>query len=69
MTPRDFCYWLQGYMETENPETIDATKTKIIKDHLNLVFNKITPTPPKTELDNISEEEFPLLCSGDTLIC
>ena len=43
MTPENFCYWLQGFIETSNPKSIDDIQTKIIKDHLQLVFNKTTP--------------------------
>jgi hypothetical protein len=43
MTPEQFAYWLQGFMEICNPETLDEEQTQIIKDHLALVFNKQTP--------------------------
>ncbi len=43
MTPVDFCYWLQGYFEIENPKELDEKQTQIVKDHLELVFTKITP--------------------------
>ena len=43
MTPRDFCYWLQGFFEINNPMTIDPIELDIIKDHLKLVFQKETP--------------------------
>ena len=43
MTPEQFVYWLQGFMEVANPTTLDETQTQQIKDHLNLVFDKQTP--------------------------
>lgn len=48
MNERDFCYWLKGYFElSENSEWASAELTskqqKIIKDHLDLVFKKVTP--------------------------
>jgi hypothetical protein len=43
MTPRDFCYWLQGFFEISNPMTIDPIELDTIKDHLQLVFRKETP--------------------------
>lgn len=46
MTPEQFCFRFQGYLETENPKNIDEMKTQIIKDHLQLVFKKVTPTYP-----------------------
>ena len=43
MTAEQFVYWLQGFIEIEDPRSIDPVKTQIIKDHLKLVFDKQTP--------------------------
>jgi hypothetical protein len=43
MTPENFCYWLQGYMELTHAKNLNASQFQIIQDHLNLVFNKVTP--------------------------
>lgn len=43
MTAEQFTYWLQGFLETADPKSIDEKQTKIIKDHLALVFTKVTP--------------------------
>ena len=43
MTAEQFVYWLQGFMEVANPETISKSETQVIKDHLKLVFDKQTP--------------------------
>ena len=56
MTPRDFVYWLQGYLEIENPETIGEKQVQIIKDHLQLVFKKVTSNRDK----NNEEEDLVL---------
>lgn len=48
MTAEQFAYWLQGFMEIENPLNLNALQTAIIKDHLALVFNK--QTPDRTEI-------------------
>ena len=58
MTAEQFVYWLQGFMEINEPESIGRKETQIIKDHLALVFKKETPTivgtgygiPNKTEI-------------------
>jgi hypothetical protein len=42
MTPLEFCYWLQGFMEISDPKTVDVVQTEIIREHLGLVFNKET---------------------------
>ena len=42
MTPENFCYWLQGYTELNgDPPTPEQWQS--IKEHLKLVFDKITP--------------------------
>ncbi len=43
MTPERFTDWLQGFMEIGDPKTLDERQTQIIKDHLALVFDKVTP--------------------------
>jgi len=47
MKSEQFIYWLQGFMEMENPKTLNLKQTKMIKDHLALVFNKKTPNRNK----------------------
>lgn len=45
MTSRDFCYWLQGYLEVQQPTAIDENKVVMIQKHLNLVFkHEIDPS-------------------------
>jgi len=43
MTPQDFVYWLQGYIELQDPKTINEQQVQIIKDHIALVLKKETP--------------------------
>ncbi len=39
MTPRDFCYWLQGALEVRTPtDGLSATELEVIQRHLSLVF-------------------------------
>lgn len=46
MTPEQFAYWLQGRAELcKEPPT--AKEWEIIKDHLALVFTKVTPPYPQ----------------------
>ena len=45
MTSRDFVYWLQGLFELGNPESLNARQTKLIKQHLAMVFfHEIDPS-------------------------
>ncbi len=45
MSPENFVYWLQGFLEISNCEhlTLDNTQIKIIQDHIELVLKKETP--------------------------
>jgi hypothetical protein len=50
MTSRDFAYWLQGFFEISNAETISKEQTEVIKKHLNLVFkHEIDPSMGNAE--------------------
>ncbi len=45
MTSRDFAYWLQGFFEISNAQTLNPTQTEMVKKHLNLVFiHEIDPS-------------------------
>ena len=45
MTSRDFCYWLQGYFEIDQPEELTKEKLEKIRNHLNMVFkHEIDPS-------------------------
>jgi hypothetical protein len=57
LTPELFCYWLQGFMEMQDPKELDCTQTQIIKDHLNEVFDKVTPQ--RTGLPHFCKSELP----------
>ena len=53
MTPENFCYWLQGFMELSNDRNLTPEAIQSIRDHLNLVFIKLTPlacATPDTKL-------------------
>ena len=44
MTPEQFAYWLQGALEVIDPKYgLDAKQVQVIRDHLALVFEKVTP--------------------------
>ena len=47
MTPNEFVYWLQGFFEISevaNVKSLNEAQTQIVKDHLQLVFKKETPS-------------------------
>ena len=43
MSPENFVYWLQGYLELSDSKDLDGNQVDIIKDHLKLVLKKETP--------------------------
>lgn len=44
MNEQSFCYWLQGFIElSEDVDRPSKAQWQAIKDHLQLVFNKVTP--------------------------
>ncbi len=44
MNSENFAYWLQGYFELlGKDEPLTKEQVQIIKDHLALVFDKVTP--------------------------
>lgn len=45
MNAEQFCYWLQGFSEL-TPEQPTPEQWKAIKEHLELVFRKVTPQAP-----------------------
>lgn len=45
MNEREFCYWLQGLLEVGDPKKLNEKQVAIIKEHLALVFTKVTSTP------------------------
>ena len=50
MTSREFCYWLQGMFELNGLAVLDETRTRMIKNHLDLVFiHEIDPSYPNGE--------------------
>lgn len=53
MTPENFCYWLQGFMELSNERTLTPEQVQIIRDHLNLVFIKLTPLACATPVSDL----------------
>ena len=57
MNSKSFCYWLQGFMEVQNPKKLDKIQTQIIKDHLALVFDKQTPNRINEADETVNEIE------------
>ena len=55
MTSRDFCYWLQGFLEVSGQPVITKEQTRIIRNHLNMVFkHEIDPSIDKGDPETAS---------------
>jgi len=56
MNSESFTYWLQGFVELSDTDTISENQWLMIKDHLKLVFDK--KTPDRAEYKNPSYDEI-----------
>lgn len=61
MTPEQFTYWLQGFVELHGEMPSEA-QWKSIKEHLQTVFAKVTPQVGGggSGIGALSEQEFTL---------
>lgn len=51
-----FTYWLQGALELGQVQSFNEDQARIIQDHLDLVFDKVTPLRlPKEGRDNTNQ--------------
>lgn len=73
MSPENFCYWLNGWIELN--KTIDhrggatADTLRVIEDHLNLVFKKETPDRTTDKVLDLFKQgqQFPKQGVGDQI--
>lgn len=57
MSAQEFCYWLQGFFEVTDATHVNEKQAAIIKEHLALVFKKVTgPVAAKSLLDQTYQE-------------
>lgn len=50
MNHDQFTYWLQGFVEMNNGNMPNQWQWRMIKDHLQTCFVKVTPTYPSAPL-------------------
>lgn len=70
MKSRDFCYWLQGLFELQNPKALDEKQTSLIRAHLHMVFiHEIDPSFPHNQQSELTNAHttplYPLNGHGD----
>ena len=49
MTPEQFSYWLRGFFELSGQTVLNAAQCKMVQEHLDLVFTKVTPELDATD--------------------
>ena len=76
MTPTEFVYWLQGFLEIADPKKLTKQQIEIIKDHISLVMDKQTPnristpqiySPPTLEPPHLPNPLITPICEGQNL--
>lgn len=55
MNEREFCYWLKGFFELTDTNDVDAVQVAMIKEHLDLVFTKVTKSKPELLQETIDQ--------------
>lgn len=66
MTPENFTWWLQGYSEICG-DTPTEEQWRVICDHLQIVFEKVTPDRREPTYCKKARESVPLeIDSGET---
>lgn len=73
MTSRDFCFWLQGLFEVGRADVLDFDQVKIVRRHLDMVFqHEIDPSMgPESHQAKLSETHsglVPVRLDRDTKI-
>lgn len=70
MSPENFVYWLQGRAELLPDQPPTAEEWKMIREHLALVFKKVTPPlgntvwPRSPSVVPGPMDHLPLMCSA-----
>ena len=64
MEETSFCYWLQGFFELSNSNKLTTKQVQQIKDHLDLVFTKVTPNRNKEK----KSAGLPHFCNAKLLL-
>ena len=72
MNETEFCYWLNGYFEISGATELDPEQVKMVKEHLALVFEKVTEekTSPKKMAKTLTSWDKDLdLTGGGPKVC
>ncbi|MOA50053.1 hypothetical protein D3C78_1730250 [compost metagenome] len=67
MTPEQFAYWLQGFVELGGGAQPTPEQWRSISEHLQTVFTKVTP--PVRVSDSTLPRAFPTIPPGLSMQC
>ena len=59
MTPEQFCYWMQGFVELSGGNVPTPEQWTSIGEHLQQVFNKKTPPIKITPAPEVNPAQVP----------
>jgi len=54
MTERDFIYWLRGFLELTNSNTVTPEQVIIIREHLDKLFTPTVSSETENNLRSLS---------------
>lgn len=60
MNYESFCWWLHGFFEISKTEELTKEQVQEIKNHLDLLFNKITPNLMSSWASVLDKKEIKL---------
>ena len=66
MEQETFIVWLKGYVDLAEPTEVNEREWQIIKDHLQLVFTKVTPSYEDEDDDMDTAKKIKQLFQGYT---
>jgi hypothetical protein len=66
MTSNDFCYWLKGFIELNEPEALNTKHLAVIKKHINsFIDNEDNPSSFSLFLDGYLKLSDPKNIEGE----
>ena len=58
MNERDFYYWLRGYFELTETDSLTSSQVAVIKEHMELVAKKMTTISVNDKLTDKNRREI-----------
>jgi hypothetical protein len=58
MNERDFYYWLRGYFELTETDSLTSSQVAVIKEHMDLVAKKVTTNSVNDKLADKNRREI-----------